>query len=134
MEPHGTSWDVMDPHGPSCAAISQHVRIACLVHVPRRRTALFLAHVCKHRLARVFQLLTVLAGAISLLSMEVVRDCFIFLPSGMALQPARVASFSVAVTRVEKNIQRPEPGVCDCGPCFCGEPSASQGQWSETAQ
>ena len=28
---------------------------------------------------------------------------------------------------------RPEPGVCGCGPCIYGEPSASESQWSETA-
>ena len=112
---------------------------ACLHHVSgfivlRHCTALFLAQVCMHRLASVSRLLTVLARAISWLSIEVVGDCFIFLPRGIALQPARVVSFPAAVTRHAKNTQRPEPGVCGCGPCFCGEPSASQGQWSETAQ
>ena len=26
-----------------------------------------------------------------------------------------------------------DPGVCDSGPCICGEPSAFQSQWSKTA-
>ena len=32
-----------------------------------------------------------------------------------------------------ENTPRPEPGLCGCGPCVCGEPSASQSQWLETA-
>ena len=56
-------------------------------------TALFLAQICKHRLASFSRLLIVLAGANSSLSIEIVGDCLIFLPVGFALQPARVASY-----------------------------------------
>ena len=49
----------------------------------------------KHRLANVSQFLTVLAEAISSLSIEVVEDCLVALPIGLALQPARVISYPV---------------------------------------
>ena len=52
---------------------------------------------------------------------------------GFALQPERVPFFSVLVIPTRENTPRPEPGVCGCGPKICGEPSASQGQWSDTA-
>ena len=57
--------------------------------------SLFLVQAFKHRLASVSRLLTVLAGAISSLSIEVVEDCFIGLPIGLPLQPARVDSYPV---------------------------------------
>ena len=41
------------------------------------------------------------------------------------------AFFSVPVVLVRESTPRPEPGVCGCGPCTCGELSASQNQWSE---
>ena len=68
-------------------------------HHPRHCSALFLAQACKHRLASASRLLTVLAGAISSLSAEVVGDCPTGLLIGFALQPARIASYLVAVTR-----------------------------------
>ena len=40
---------------------------------------------------------------------------------GFALQPARVPSYSA--TREDAQ-PRPEPGICGCGPCVCGGPSA----------
>ena len=78
------------------------------------------------------QLLIVLAGAISSLSIEVVGDCFIGLPTGLALQPARVISYPV-VSLTRESTARPELGNCASGPCNRREPSASQRQWSETA-
>ena len=56
--------------------------------------------------------LSCLAGAISL-SIEAVGDCLIFLLIGLTLQPARVASYPVAVTRYVKTHydQSPVSGV-----------------------
>ena len=62
------------------------------------RVSGFIAHV-KHRLASASRLLTVLAGAISTLSIEVVGDCPFVPPIGFAFQLAR------------ENTSRPEP-VC----------------------
>ena len=120
-------------HSRPCAALSQHVRTACLHRVPRHRSALVVAQVCKHRLASVFLTPDCLAGAITSLSIGVVGNCLIGLLIGFALQPARVPSRSVSVIPTRENAPRPEPGVCGCGPCICREPSASQSQWSETA-
>ena len=75
--------------------------------------------------------LSLLAGAITSLSIGVVGNCLIGLLIGFALQPARVRSSPVPVTPTRENTPRPEPGVCGCGPCICREPSASQSQWSE---
>ena len=33
-----------------------------------------------------------------------------------------------------EDTRRPEADICTCGPCICGEPSASRSQWSETVQ
>ena len=79
------------------------------------------------------QLLIVLAGAITSLSIGVVGNCLICPLIGFALQPARVPSCLVPVIQTRENTPRPEPGVCGCGPCVCEEPRASQSQWSETA-
>ena len=78
--------------------------------------------------------LSVLARAISSLSIEVVGDWPIGSLIGFAFQPARVPSYPVAVTPTRVFSSRLEPGVCGCGPCICGMPSASQSQWSETAR
>ena len=59
--------------------------------------------VCKHRLASVPQLLTVLAGVISSLSIEVVGDCLTGLPIGFPLQPARVVSYPMVVPDMRKH-------------------------------
>ena len=114
-----------------CAVPSQHVRIACLLHLPRALLS-FHAQVCKHRFASVCRLLTVLAGPISSLSMEVVEVCLVGLPIGLALQPARVISFP-ALSLSRESTARPELGTCACGPRDHREPSASRSQWSETA-
>ena len=60
-------------------------------------------------------LLTVLVGAISLLSSKVVEDCLIRLPIGFALQPARVVSYPAAVFDGQSTARR-DLGVCGCGP------------------
>ena len=68
---------------------SMSVSRACFI--PRHCTALFFwLKSAIHRFASVSQLLTVLARAISSLSIEVAQDCFIGLPSVLAFQPARV--------------------------------------------
>ena len=92
-----------------------------------------MAQTCKHRLASVSRLLTVLAGAISSLSIEVVGNCLIGLLIGFAFQPERVPSHSALVVRTREHAPRPEAGICGCRPCICGEPSASQSQWTEIA-
>ena len=110
---------------------------ACPFRVPASsptslHCSLFLAQVCKHRLAIVSKILTVLAGAISSLSIEVVEDCLIGLPIECALQPARVISCPV-VSLTRESTARPELGICACGPCSRRESSASQSPWSKTA-
>ena len=117
-------------HSRQCAALSQHVRIACLLHRPRRCTDL--GSSLKRRLASVSQLWTLLAGAISSLSIEVVEDSLIGLPIVLALQPARVISFPV-VSLTRESTAPLELGTCACGPINRREPRASQSQWSETA-
>ena len=107
-----------------CAVPSQHVRIACLLHLPRALLS-FHAQVCKHRFASVSRLLTVLAGPISSLSMEVVEVCLVGLPIGLALQPARVISFP-ALSLSRESTARPELGTYACGPRDHREPSASE--------
>ena len=78
------------------------------------------------------QLWTLLAGAISSLSIEVVEDSHIGLPIVLALQPARVISFPV-VSLTRESTAPLELGTCACGPINRREPRASQSQWSETA-
>ena len=60
----------------------------------------------KHRLASVSQFLTVLAGAISSLSIEVVEDCLVALPIGLAHQPARIISCPVLSLTRESTARR----------------------------
>ena len=83
---------------------------------------------------RVANSLTVLAESITLLSIGVVGNCLIGLLIGLALQPARVPSHSAPVIPTREDALRPEPGICGCGPCICGEPRASQRQWTEVAR
>ena len=83
--------------------------------------AFLLAQVCKHRLASVF----------TWLSIGVVGNCLIGLLIGFALQPGRVPSYPVPVSRTRENTPRPEPGVRGFGKCICWEANASQSQWSK---
>ena len=81
-------------HTRPCTATSLQVRLVRLHQVLRHCVAFFFwrqPQVCKHRLASVSRLLTVLAGAISSFSFEVVGDCLIRPSIGLALQPTRVA-------------------------------------------
>ena len=110
---------------------------ACPYRVPASwptslHCSLFLVQAFKHRLASVSRLLTVLAGAISSLSIEAAEDCFIRLPIGLPLQPARVNSYPV-LSLTREFTARLELGICACRPCNRRGPSASQSQWSETA-
>ena len=66
------------------------------------------------------------------MSIGVVGNCLIGLLIGFALQPARVASFPVAVTRHVKTHDDPSLVSVIAGR-VSGEPNASQSQWSETA-
>ena len=91
----------------------------------RHRLCYFLAQVCKHSLASVLP--------ITSLSIGVVGNCLIGPLIGIALQPSPVPSYSALGVPTREDAPRPEPGICGCGPCFCGEPSASQSQWREIA-
>ena len=75
---------------------------------------------------RVANSLFFFAGAITSLSVGEVGNCPISSSIGFALQPSRIASHPVAVTRHGKTYHGQSP--FDCGQCVCGEPSA----WSET--
>ena len=105
---------------------SKSVTCVCIVF-HATAYALFLVQVCER-----CQLLTVLAGAITS-SIGVDGNCPTGPPIGFALQPARVFPHPALVIPTRENTPRPEPGVCGCEPCVCGEPSALQSQWSETA-
>ena len=66
--------------------------------------------------------------------LELCGNCLVSLLIGYALQPTRVPSYPVPVIPTRENTPRPELGICGCGPCICGEPGASQGEWSETTR
>ena len=74
---------------------------------------------------RVAYSLSALAGAMTSLSIGVVGNSLIGLMNRFALQPARVPSGPVPVIPTRENAPRPEPRVCGCEPCICGEPRAS---------
>ena len=96
----------------------------------------FLAQVCKHRLATVLPaFLTVLARirAITSLSIGAVGNCLVVRLVGYAPQPARVPSCTVLWFLCWKSMPRLGTGAYGFGPCFCGEPSDSQNQWSDAA-
>ena len=104
-------------HSRPCTATSPQARLACLRHVLRHCTALFLAQVCmaqvcKHRVASTCPLLTVLAGAISSLSIEAVEDCLIELSPIQWLSPTGktqldLSSVSVTAGRISGESQAP---------------------------
>ena len=118
-------------HSRPCAATFQLSipRICIVCHI----TALpfDLAQECKHRLRARSHPLTVLAGAISF-SIGVVGKCPIGWPIGFALQPARVHFSPAPTIPARDSTPRPEPGVCGCGRCTCGEPSGSHNQWFDS--
>ena len=88
-----------------CTTICPHVRIACLYHVPRQCTCFFFLFRSASTVLRALlpTFLTVFAGAIFSLSIEVVEDCLNGLPVGLALQPARVVSDPVVVLDTRKH-------------------------------
>ena len=85
---------------------SKNVSLVCIAahSRPSKDTSQSVCHACLHRSPRhcVFlraycQLLNIFAGAITSLSIGVVGNCFIGLLIGLALQLARVHSFSELV-------------------------------------
>ena len=82
---------------------------------------------------RVANSIFVVAGSTTSLSIRVVASCLIGTLIGFTLQPARLPSYSALVVPTREAALRPEPGICGCGPCVCGEQSASQRQWAEMA-
>ena len=119
-------------HSRPCAAISQHVRIACLLHVRRRCTALFfLAQLCKHRLASVSRLLTVsvqerwstgLSPLLAERNRSSARTCRLLSSRCDPMREERTTDQQHVVASVIAGRVSAESQV------------ASQGQWSETAQ
>ena len=100
------------PHTALCPLF----RLACQHHVQSHCICFFSgssleAPFCE----RVLPLLTVLAGAISLLLIEAVDDCFIGLPMGSDFQPARAVSHPTAVLDGQISAQ-PDFCVGGCGP------------------
>ena len=85
----------------------------------------FLAQVCKHRLASVLQERSSRSEQLEAASSLYWWDSL--------SSPHACLSYSVPVIPTRESSPRPEPGVCGRGPCICGEPGASQSQWSETA-
>ena len=97
-----------------------------------QRCFLCLAPVCKHRLESLSWLSTVLAGAISLLSFEVVGGH----PTTDRIRYSAHTRCPLTPSLwflTHDSTPRPEPGVGGGGPRVCGEPWASQSQWSELA-
>ena len=111
----------------SLASVHSHVTRVCIVF-HAIAYAIFLAQVCKHRLASVLPTLIVLARSITSLSIGVVGNCLIGLLIGFASQPARVPSNSTPIVPTREDTPRPQQVSV-----AAGEPSASQSQCVEIA-
>ena len=103
-------------HSRPCAALSQHIRIACLASSSTSLPCSFSGSCLQAPALRACRQLFVCPCTSNHIGPSI----------GFALYPAPIASYPVAVTRHVKTYHGPEPVVCDCGRCICGEPSASQ--------
>ena len=108
-----------------CKATSHQVRLACLHRVPR------------HCSCTVLRALLPNSSDCPCTSGHIVLDlgcCRVpHRTTGGVRSPARTRALQLRPCGPNReSTPRPEPGVCGCWQCICGEPSAFQSQWLET--
>ena len=102
---------------------------ACLHRAPRYCICSFSGSSLQAPSCERDSLLTVLAGAITSLSIGVVGNCLIGLLIGFALQPAPMLSYSVLVIPARENTPLPEPVVAGRVSAESQAPFKRSGQW-----
>ena len=122
-------------HSRPCTT-SMQVPLACLRHVLRHCTALFLAQVCQHCLACVLPTpLTILAriGAILSVSIRAIGIRLTGVILGFALQPARLPLHSVPVVPTRESTPGLSRVSVTAGRVSAESRAPVKSQWSETA-